>query len=80
MRIIGYSSIKWREGLHTVTLLPGISETVVELSIMLFSLIFNILFLCVGVFYVLMHAFLYSIVSQINFCPTSLGIPQEILE
>lgn len=82
MRIIEYSLIKWRVGLHTVTLLPSLSESVVELSVMLFSLIYNFLFLdvCVCVFYVLMQAFVYAIVSQMDFRRTSFGIPQEMLE
>lgn len=73
-----------RRATHTVTHLPSISESVVELSIMLFSLIYNVLSLdvcvCVCVFYVLMQAFVYAIVSQMNFRTASFGIPQEMLE
>ena len=83
MRIIEYPSIKWREGLHTVKLLPSISETVVELSIMLFSLIYKVFFLCVRVCVCVLCAYacvFYDIVSQTNFCATFFGIPQETLE
>jgi hypothetical protein len=49
IRNIECPSINWREGLHTVTILHSISETVVELSFILFALIYNALFLCVCV-------------------------------
>jgi len=75
VRIIEYPSVKWIEILHTLKLLPSISETVVELSIIPFSLTYSILFLCVFVcFMCLCMRFLRHCFS--NFGATSFGIPQ----